>query len=212
MAVVGRFCWDHQAMEEPTIPTQTESTPVRFARPNKPHHRVLVVEDNSDLRGLNAKVLMNSGYDVDAAEDGAVAWDKLQLNRYDLLLTDNGMPNLSGVELLEKMYGARLALPVIMASALLPSEMFTKCPWLQPAATLLKPYTFEELLETVRDVLRATEAIGQAPVSPPIWPSQPSTDRLQLELIPTAGPVTSHQAVRPSSGRGRSESTKRGLG
>jgi len=92
---------------------------------------------------------------VDAAEDGAAAWDTLQRARYDLLVTDNDMPKVSGVELLHKIHAARIALPVILATAMPPRDEFTQYPWLQPAALLIKPYSFHELLGTVRDVLRA---------------------------------------------------------
>lgn len=121
---------------------------------NSPH-RILVVEDDDDVRRLNTEVLIGSGYHVDAAEDGAVAWDSIQLNRYDLLVTDNDMPNITGVELLKKLRGARMAVPVIMAAGALPEDEFTRYPGLQPAAVLLKPYTVTELLGAVKEVLRA---------------------------------------------------------
>src|ERR1700722_8747805 len=79
-------------------------------------HRILVVEDDEDMRRLNTEVLKQFGYQVDAVEDGAIAWDTLQRNKYDLVVTDNAMPNLSGVELLRKLHAARMALPVIMAT------------------------------------------------------------------------------------------------
>ena len=101
------------------------------------------------------EILIDSGYHVDAAEDGAVAWDTLQVNSYDLLVTDNDMPKMSGVELIKKLHAARVALPVILATGSLPKEEFTRHPWLQPAATLLKPYTAVEFLGTVKNVLRA---------------------------------------------------------
>jgi DNA-binding response OmpR family regulator len=123
-----------------------------------PPCRILVVEDELNVLQLNAGVLIRSGYDVDAVEDGAAAWEALNTDSYDLMITDNKMPKLSGVELLKKLYASRMALPVIMATGELPTEEFTRCPWLQPAATLLKPYTIEELLGTVRKVLR--EAVG----------------------------------------------------
>ena len=119
----------------------------------KPAHRILVVEDDEDIRRSNAEVLAHSGYHVDAAEDGAAAWDTLQRNKYDLLVTDNDMPKVSGIELLHKLHAAHIALPVIMATGRLPQEEFTQCPWIQPAALLIKPYSFHELLETVRQVL-----------------------------------------------------------
>jgi len=105
---------------------------------NPPDH-ILVVEDDILLRRLNTKVLVRSGYDVDAAADGVAAWQALNTDSYDLLITDNNMPKVSGVELLKKLRAARMALPVIMATGTLPKEEFTRYPWLQPAATLLKP-------------------------------------------------------------------------
>jgi DNA-binding response OmpR family regulator len=123
-----------------------------------PRCRILVVEDDSSLLRLNSEVLKRSGYDVDGAEDGAAAWDAFQLNRYDLLVTDNNMPRVSGFELLKKLQAAGMVMPVIMATGELPEEEFTQYPWLRPGAILLKPYTIAELLETVKQVLR--EASG----------------------------------------------------
>jgi CheY-like chemotaxis protein len=117
-----------------------------------------MVEDDGDIRRINTQVLTQSGFQVDAAEDGAVAWDTLQRNRYDLMVTDNDMPKVTGLELLHKLHAARMALPVIMATGQEPREL-TLCPWLQPAALLIKPYTFAELLGTVKNVLRVAVSI-----------------------------------------------------
>lgn len=126
-----------------------------------PRYRILVVDDDDCIRQFNTEVLTHSGYQVDAAEDGAAAWNNLQCKSYDLLITDNRMPKVSGVELLRKLHAARMTLPVIMVSGTLPTEEFTRCPWLQPAATLLKPFTALQLLETVEKVLHATESIRE---------------------------------------------------
>ncbi len=122
-----------------------------------PARRLLVVDDDISLRRLSTEVLSISGYEVDTAEDGAAAWDALNADRYDLMITDNNMPHLSGLELLKKLYTNRMALPVIMATGTLPEEEFAQCPWLQPAATLLKPYTVDELLGAVDVVLREAD-------------------------------------------------------
>ncbi len=118
-----------------------------------PLHRILVVDDDQDLRRLNLEALSHSGYHVDAVEDGAVAWETLQQNRYDLLVTDNNMPKVTGIDLVKKLRAARMALPVIMATGSPPEEFYH--PSLQPAVALLKPYTLPELLSTVENVLRA---------------------------------------------------------
>jgi DNA-binding response OmpR family regulator len=139
-----------------------------------------VVDDDGEIRRLNAQVLKKSGYHVEAAEDGAVAWEALNTDNYDLMITDHNMPKVSGVELLKKLRAARMALPVIMATGSLPEEEFARYPWLQPAATLLKPYTTDELLGTVREVLSATNGALDEILPPPDCRSQLSADRWQL--------------------------------
>lgn len=129
-------------------------TPITTPAPQ----RILVVEDDADVRRLNTEVLLRSGYNVDAATDGADAWDAISANRYDLMITDNGMPKLTGLELLKKLREGRVVLPVIMATGTLPEHEFAESPWLIPDATLLKPYTVPELLATVRTVLKANES------------------------------------------------------
>jgi DNA-binding NtrC family response regulator len=142
--------------------------------------RILVVDDDVDIRRVNAEVLSRFGYHVDAAEDGAAAWDTLQLNHYDLLVTDNQMPKVSGVELLQKLHAVRMALPVIMATGTLPIAEFTRYPWLQPAAMLLKPFTGNELLGTVARVLDAPGNAHDQSEPLPTWQGQPSSDVIRL--------------------------------
>lgn len=66
-------------------------------------------------------MLLRAGYEVDSAEDGSVAWDTLNACSYDLLINDNNMPNLTGLELLRKVRDHHIALPVIMASGTIPT-------------------------------------------------------------------------------------------
>lgn len=126
--------------------------------PPRPTHRILVVDDEPCIRQLNTEALLHSGYHVDAAADGAAAWDTLQLKSYHLLVTDNDMPNVTGVDLLKKLHAAHMALPVIMTTGTLPTAEFTRYPWLKPHASLIKPYTIDELVGTVREVLHAASS------------------------------------------------------
>jgi two-component system response regulator QseB len=145
-----------------------------------PRHRILVVEDDADIRQLNTEALIQCGYHVDTAQDGAVAWDTIQLNRYDLMVTDNDMPKVTGVDLLKKLHAARLAVPVIMATGTLPEAEFTRYPWLQPAAMLIKPYTIDELVGTVRQVLRVAVDSGEQTAPPAPWQNQLPAEGWQL--------------------------------
>ena len=144
--------------------------------PAPPPRRILVVEDDGDIRRLNTEALTHYGYRVDAAQDGDVAWDTLQLNGYDLMVTDNEMPKATGIDLLKKLYAARCAVPVIMATRALPVDEFTLHPWLQPAAMLIKPYTIAELVLIVREVLCEAGDSCAEPGLSRTWQNQPSTE------------------------------------
>ena len=140
-----------------TMRDKTISKAGESAGAPRPRCRILVAEDDGGLRGLIAEVLERSGCQVDTAEDGAAAWETLKLNRYDLLVTDNHMPGVSGIELLKKLQAAGVRLPVIMATGELPEGEFNQFPGLRPVALLIKPYTIMELLGTVKKVLRQAD-------------------------------------------------------
>ena len=153
--------------------------------PNPPH-RILVVDDEPEVRRLNVKVLTRSGYKVDTAEDGMAGWKALHAARhapesYALLITDHDMPGLTGLALVKKARAAHMALPVIMATGTLPAEeLFARYDWLQPVVTLIKPYSVEQLLGTVQAVLRTADDAREHTTPPPNWRSQPPADDLRL--------------------------------
>ena len=120
---------------------------------------ILYVEDEAALRRLFANVLRESGYRVDVAEDGLAGWEALRLGSYELLITDNEMPRLSGVGLVERMRSAGQALPVIMTSGSFTANDPQRHQWLQMAAILPKPFTAEQLLETIEEVLRTARSV-----------------------------------------------------
>lgn len=145
-----------------------------------PNQRILVVEDDPDILLLNKEVLLDCGYLVDAAKDGAAAWEALQLAKYDLVVTDYNMPRLTGVQLIEKIHAAEMSLPVIMATGALPVWEFALHPELQPTAVLLKPYTIAELAATVKEVLQATIFMGAEATSLLALHRQPLPNRLPI--------------------------------
>jgi anti-anti-sigma factor len=122
---------------------------------NRRRDRILVVDDNPDILQFCADALTDSGYRVDTAEDGSAGWNVLHANssNYNLLITDNTMPKISGIELVRILRNAHMDIPVILASSEFPAEM-SRNPALELAATLLKPYTIEELVRTVEKTLK----------------------------------------------------------
>src|SRR5580692_10271674 len=92
---IGEIKLGPQSKSQPTL----DITPaLQMSSP----HRILVVDDDSDARHLCIDILAGCGYEVEAAKDGAAGWDALQAKIYDLVITDNLMPKMTGIEMLEK--------------------------------------------------------------------------------------------------------------
>jgi CheY-like chemotaxis protein len=119
-------------------------------------YRILVADDDEIICRNSAGALTRSGYSVTIVSDGASAWLTLNSEHFDLLITDNSMPEMTGLELLGRMRDSHLALPAILVSGTLPRDEHACAPWLHPAAMLLKPYTSGELLALVDTVIRVT--------------------------------------------------------
>jgi DNA-binding response OmpR family regulator len=141
------------AMKENKIPRARESAIASIRDRANSHQRILVVDDDRDTRQLSIDVLNGSGYNVDAAKDGAAGWEALQNNSYNLVITDNKMPRMTGLEMIEKLRSATMTLPVIMATRYLPTHEFVRRPWLKPDAALERPFSNEALLAAVKNVL-----------------------------------------------------------
>ncbi len=118
-----------------------------------PSRRILVVDDDRDARQLHVDLLTHSGYAAEGAKDGAAGWEALQALDYDLVVTDNKMPRMTGVEMIEKLRSARMTVPVIMATGNMPTQEFARRPWLKPDIMLERPFSDDDLMTAVKKVL-----------------------------------------------------------
>ena len=80
--------------------------------------RILVVDDEEDIRLVLSQILETQGFEVDTAENGAVAFDKVKAEHYDLMVLDVMMPVMDGFQLLEKLDpGTKEKLPIVVLTA-----------------------------------------------------------------------------------------------
>ena len=79
--------------------------------------RLLVVDDEEPQREMLAGILGRAGFDVTTAADGAQALQRLAQESFDLLLTDQRMPNMDGLKLLEQAQRMEPRLPVVLMTA-----------------------------------------------------------------------------------------------
>ena len=79
--------------------------------------RILVVEDDNELRGLFIRVLEKNGYEALEASDGQQALDVLDRQYIDLIISDIMMPVMDGYELVRSLREADISIPVLMITA-----------------------------------------------------------------------------------------------
>ncbi len=126
--------------------------------------RILLADDNADMRDYLARLLTTAGWEVEAAVDGEAALEAARRRRPDLMLADVMMPRLDGLGLVAALRrDPRLAeLPIILLSARAGDE--ARVEGLDAGADdyLIKPFTARELLARVRSHLALARLRGEA--------------------------------------------------
>ena len=114
--------------------------------------RILVVDDEPIQRELVSGFLKKQGFDVSAAESGVKALELFRQDSIDLILTDQKMANMSGLELLQAVHTINPETPVILITAFGTIEAAVGA--LKQGATdyLTKPLNLDELLYRIRQV------------------------------------------------------------
>ena len=120
--------------------------------------RILLVDDERHIQRINLEGLTHAGYQVDIADSGVSAWKALTTNSYDLMITDNTMPRVSGMDLIKHMRSEGITLPVILASGTARMDELDRFPWMAVSALLPKPYSIGQLLKVVDSVLHTTDS------------------------------------------------------
>ena len=118
--------------------------------------RFLVVDDFSTMRRIVRNLLKEIGHsNVDEAEDGQVALNKLKSNVFDFVITDIGMPTMGGFELLSAIKkDERLRqLPVLMVTAEAHKEDIVRAAQEGAAGYIVKPFTKATLEEKLAKIL-----------------------------------------------------------
>jgi two-component system chemotaxis response regulator CheY len=112
--------------------------------------KFLVVDDFSTMRRIVRNLLKELGFTtVDEAEDGAVAWQKIQSTAYDFIITDWNMPNMDGLTLLQTIRGDAnyKTLPVLMITAEAKKENIIAAAQAGATGYIVKPFTAATLNE-----------------------------------------------------------------
>ena len=122
--------------------------------------RILIVDDEPQMRlGLQDN-LEFEGFEVDSAEDGPSGLKKIEAERYDLIVLDVMMPGMSGFDVCRKARALGVRTPIIMLTA--KGEEIDKVLGLELGADdyITKPFGLRELLARIKAVLRRVDGDG----------------------------------------------------
>ena len=123
-------------------------------------YKILIVEDEPNMRMGIKDNLEFEGYHVDIADNGADGLDKIRTNKYNLVLLDVMLPKMSGFDVCKTVRQEGNKVPIILLTA--KGEEIDKILGLELGADdyVTKPFSLRELLARIKAVLRRGEGIN----------------------------------------------------
>ena len=120
-------------------------------------HRLLVVDDEDNLRSMLSAALQHYGFDVDVAADGSEALGRIEAEKPDLVVLDGMMPGLDGFEVCRLMRSKGDLTPVLFLTAR--GDTADKVTGLKAGGDdyLEKPFSLDELTARIEAILRRTQ-------------------------------------------------------
>jgi CheY-like chemotaxis protein len=121
--------------------------------------RILVVDDEKVVREITQAFLTLNGYDVNTAENGKEAFEKMLSTHYDVVITDVQMPIMGGIELLERISQIKADTVTILLTGSPVNK--SKCSQ-KPFAHLCKPFSHNQLIKVIQEGLESHTLLGQS--------------------------------------------------
>src|SRR5262245_682491 len=115
--------------------------------------KILLAEDDTDMRRFLVKALQNAGYEVISYDNGLAAYQRLREEPFELLLTDIVMPEMDGIELARRASDLDIKIMFITGFAAVALNSDSHAP--KNAKVLSKPVHLRELVNEVHKMLAA---------------------------------------------------------
>jgi putative nucleotidyltransferase with HDIG domain len=145
---------------DPELKTRAGDDARAVGKPRR-RARILVVDDEAHIRAMIGATLERHGYDVQLASCGRDAYESLELNTFDLVLTDIVMQDGNGIALLERVHAQHPNLPVVMVTAIHDISVAIDSMRRGAYDYLLKPFEREHLVSTVQRALDHRQALQE---------------------------------------------------
>jgi DNA-binding response OmpR family regulator len=117
--------------------------------------KILIVDDEADLRGLLRDVCVMNGYQVDCANNGVGALQCIERGPYNLVIVDYEMPEMDGLEFVRRVKERWGSLPIIAMSALDVGNLFVEA---GANLFLQKPFSYAVLEQKIAMITRSSSS------------------------------------------------------
>jgi CheY-like chemotaxis protein len=124
------------------------------------HHRILVVDDEQEIRQLFMDILVPKGYEVVAAASGQEALERARRDQFDLVFLDIKMPGMNGVEAFEALRGLHPDAHYVMITGYAGSDLVDKSLAEGALLCLNKPFGVADILDLVRSLEQQAAPAG----------------------------------------------------
>ncbi len=170
--------------------------------------RVLIVDDERAIRNSLGEILTDEGYDVDTAEDGAAAIRDVEKEKYDVIFCDIKMPNMDGIEVLDKLMEMGVDAAVVMISGHGDIDTAVECIKKGAFDFVQKPLDLNRILITVKNATERQTLASQNKVlkkkvygADMIGDSEPM--RRIREMIDKVAPTDARVLITGPNGSGK---------
>ena len=117
--------------------------------------KILLAEDDQDMRRFLVKALQNAGHEVVSFSEGLSAYEKLKYDNFDLLLTDIVMPEMDGIELARRAADLDPKLKIMFITGFAAVALNPENDTPKEAKVLSKPFHLKELVDQVERLIAA---------------------------------------------------------
>lgn len=165
--------------------------------------KILVVDDEEEMRLALKEALTRKGYSVELASDGAQALEKMGAKGYGMVISDMRMPGAGGMEVLKGVKKADPNTPVLLVTAFGTVEKAVEAVKLGAVDFILKPFTLEALEMTVDKAFRNAEATASFETNGKAMVSNGSAMSRVLSLAMVAASSDATVLISGESGTGK---------
>jgi len=174
-------------------------------------NKILIVDDDPQLRQSFEKLLIDEGHDIKTAPSGELGLELLRENEFDLVVMDVRLPGINGLETFQAMHEMDPKLPVIIMTAFGTMETAIEATKLGAFDYVLKPFDIPEMLNLIQQALEAGRFM-RSPVEMDGLPDTDSSDAIigrskvmqeVYKVIGRVAPTDATVLIRGDSGTGK---------